>query len=87
MKLHPKKDRIIVRRDTADDKSKGGILLPESAKERPHIGTVLAAGADAGYEAGNRVLFTEYAGTQLTLPDYGDVEFMRGDDVLALVED
>jgi len=72
--LKPMADRIIVRRESADDKSAGGIVLPDSAKNKPQRGTVLAVGpgklkpdgtrATMQLKAGDRVLFTSWAGDE-----------------------
>jgi chaperonin GroES len=96
MKIKPIRDQIVVERDEAEAKSRGGILLPDGAKERPRRGTVLAVGPgrvlDNGQlcpvpvEKGDCVLFTSYAGSEVTV-DGETYLVMRGDDVLAVIEE
>lgn len=94
-KLRPLNDKILVKRVEAETKTKSGIVLPDSAKEKPKRGKVLAVGEgkrlDNGERAaidvkkGDEVLFTSYAGTEIKL-DGEDVLVMSVDDVLAVVE-
>jgi len=93
--IRPLGDRILVKRVEAEEKTKGGIVLPDSAKEKPKEGIVVAVGQgkllDSGerskiqLKADDRVLFTSYAGTEVKL---GGDEFliMGEDDVLAVIE-
>ena len=95
MALRPLHDRIIVERMTEDEKTAGGIIIPDSAKEKPQRGKVLAVGkgkiAEDGairpldLKAGDMVLFGKYAGTEVKI-DNNDRLIMREDDVLAVIE-
>jgi chaperonin GroES len=94
-KLRPLGDKILVKRVEAETKTKSGIVLPDSAKEKPKRGTVIAVGEgkrlDNGTRApmhlkkGDEVLFTSYAGTEIKL-DGDELMIMSEDDVLAVVE-
>ncbi len=95
MKIRPLQDRIIVKRVQEEEKTKGGIIIPDSAKEKPIEGKVIAAGNGKVLEdgkvrpldikAGDRVLFSKYAGTEIKL-DGDEVLIMREEDVLGVVE-
>jgi chaperonin GroES len=95
MKIRPLQDRIIVKRIQEEEKTKGGIIIPDSAKEKPIEGKVIAAGNGKVLEdgkvrpldikAGDRVLFSKYAGTELKL-DGDEVLIMREEDVLGVIE-
>jgi chaperonin GroES len=95
MTVLPLNDKIIVKRLEATDKTAGGILLPDSAKEKPKEGKVLSVGQgrrlDNGKRApfqvkeGDRVLFTSYAGTEIN-HDGQELLIMTEEDVLAIVE-
>ena len=94
MKVIPLNDKILVERLTADDKTSGGIILPDTAKEKPKQGKVLAVGEgkqlDTGkrsafqVKVGDRVLFTSYSGSEVNV-DGKDYLVMTEDDVLAVV--
>jgi chaperonin GroES len=94
MKVIPLNDKILVERLTADDKTSGGIILPDTAKEKPKQGKILAVGEGKLLENGNRaafqvkvndrVLFTSYAGSEVTV-DGKEYLVMTEDDVLAVV--
>jgi chaperonin GroES len=94
-KLRPLGDKILVKRVEAETKTKSGIVLPDSAKEKPKRGKVLAVGTgkrgDNGeivavdVKKGDEVLFTSYAGTEIKL-DGEELLLMSVDDVLAVVE-
>jgi len=94
-KLRPLNDKILVKRVEAETKTKSGIVLPDSAKEKPKRGKVLAVGegkrSDNGelspvdVKKGDEVLFTSYAGTEIKL-DGEELLLMSVDDVLAVVE-
>lgn len=96
MKVIPLNDKILVKRLEAEDKSKGGILLPDSAKEKPRQGKVLAIGEGKRLENGSRgamtlkvddkVLFTSWAGNEIKI-DGQDYLLMSEDDVLAILTD
>ena len=93
--LRPLHDRLIVKRLAEDDVSKGGIIIPDSAKEKPQRGEVIAVGkgkiAEDGtvrpldVKAGDTVLFGKYAGTEVKI-ETEDRLIMREDDVHAVVE-
>ena len=94
MPIVPLNDKIVVERLEADDKTAGGILLPDTAKEKPKQGKVLSVGEgrllDNGkraafqVKAGDKVLFTSYAGTEIT-HDGKELMVMTEDDVLAVM--
>lgn len=80
----PIKDRIIVKPITQSTKTAGGIMLPESALERPFSGTVLAAGPEAKQvQTGDTVIYNRYSGAQFNL-DGEDVFIMKEDEALAV---
>jgi len=94
-KIRPLHNRLIVRRVEEDEKTAGGIIIPDSAKEKPQQGNVVAAGPGKRDEAGerialevkegDRVLFSKYSGTEVTLE--GDEHLIISeDDVLAILE-
>ena len=93
-KVTPLADRILVQRIEAEEKTAGGIVLPDSAKEKPKEGEVVALGdgkvLDSGeraalqVKAGDRILFGSYAGTEVKI-DEEEYLIMKEDDVLAIV--
>jgi chaperonin GroES len=93
MKIRPLQDRILIQRIEEEEKTAGGIIIPDSAKEKPQEGRVIAVGKgkvlDNGQIAplevaeGDRVLFGKYAGTDVAL-DGEDYVILREDDVLAI---
>jgi len=95
MKLRPLGDRIVVRRNEAEGKTAGGIVLPDNAKDKPQRGKVLAVGAgkllkDGVRKAlqvkeGDNVLFTAWAGDEFKDREGGTLLLMREDDVLAIL--
>ncbi|MDR3211171.1 MAG: co-chaperone GroES [Planctomycetota bacterium] len=95
MAVKPLSDKILVKRLEAQEVTKGGIVLPDSAKEKPKEGKVIEVGpgkvTDDGTRSqlqlkkGNRILFTSYAGTEIKI-DGEDFLIMSEDDVLAVVE-
>ena len=95
MKLQPLHDRIVVKRSEEEEVSKGGIIIPETAKEKPIQGKVLAVGTgrvleDGGVvpldvKKGDTVLFSRYAGSEVKI-EGEELLIMREDDVLAVVE-
>ena len=95
MKVVPLNDKIVVERLEADEKTAGGIILPDTAKEKPKQGKVIAVGEgkalDNGKRAafqvkvGDRVLFTSYAGNEVSV-DGAEYLIMTEDDVLAVVD-
>ncbi len=94
MKFRPLHDRILVKRLDPETKSKGGIIIPDSAKEKPIEATVIAVGNgrtnDKGevrpleVKAGDRVLFGKYGGTEVKI-DGEELLILREDDVLAIL--
>ena len=95
MKLRPLQDRILVKRVAEEEKTKGGIIIPDTAKEKPAEGKVIAVGngklADDGkripleIKKGNRILFGKYSGTEVKI-DGEEQLIMREDDVLGIIE-
>ena len=95
MKVRPLHDRILVRRIEEEEKTKGGLIIPDTAKEKPQEGKVIAVGKGRVSEdgkllpldvhKGDRVLFTKYAGNEIEVG--GDEHLIiREDDVLAVLE-
>jgi len=94
-KLRPLGDRVVVERLESEAKTKGGIVLPDTAKEKPKEGKIIAVGdgrlnedgsrAKMQVKVGDRVLFTSYAGTEVTVDDK-ELVVMREEDILAVVE-
>ncbi|RMF08531.1 MAG: co-chaperone GroES [Candidatus Neomarinimicrobiota bacterium] len=92
MNIHPLSDRVVVEPAPAEEKSSGGIILPDTAQEKPQLGTVVAVGpgkvSDAGtliemtVKKGDKVLFGKYSGTEVTV-DGNDYLIMRESDILA----
>ena len=95
MKIRPLQDRIIVKRVEGEEKTKGGIIIPDSAKEKPQEGKIIAVGpgkvADDGktiamsVKEGDLVLFGRYAGTEIKI-DGEEHLIMREDDILGIIE-
>lgn len=95
MKIRPLQDRVIIRRLEEEQKTKGGIIIPDTAKEKPIEGEVIAVGkgkrAEDGklmpldVKAGDRVLFSKYAGTEVKI-DGVEHLIMREDDILGIIE-
>ena len=94
MKFRPLHDRVVVRRIDAEEKTKGGIIIPDTAKEKPQEGEIVAAGPGARDEsgkvvaldvkAGDRVLFGKYSGTDIKI-DGQEYLILREDEVLAIL--
>lgn len=95
MKIRPLQDRIIVRRIEEEEKSKGGIIIPDTAKEKPQEGKVVAVGKGKANDDGkiipldvkvnDRVLFGKYSGSEINI-DGEEHLIMREDDVLGVIE-
>lgn len=95
MKIRPLHDRVIVERIKEEEKTKGGIIIPDSAKEKPQEGKVIAVGAGKILENGNKValdvkvgdkiLFGKYAGTEIKI-EGEEFLMMREDDILGVIE-
>jgi len=94
MNVKPLADRIIVKAAEAEEMTKGGIILPDTAKEKPQQGEVVAVGpgkvSDSGnivkvtLKLGDKVLYGKYSGTEITVDDE-DVLIMRESDILAVL--
>ncbi|MQT11761.1 co-chaperone GroES [Segnochrobactrum spirostomi] len=95
MTFRPLHDRVVVRRIDAEEKTKGGIIIPDTAKEKPQEGEVVAVGPGARNEkgelvaldvkAGDRVLFGKWSGTEVKI-DGQDLLIMKESDILGIVE-
>jgi len=95
MKIRPLQDRIIVKRQEEEEKSKGGIIIPDSAREKPIEGKVVAVGSGKILEngkkqpldikVGDRVLFGKYAGTEVKIEGEEHL-ILREDDILGIIE-
>lgn len=95
MKIRPLQDRVIVKRIEEEAKTKGGIIIPDTAKEKPMEGLVVSVGkgktADDGklikpdVKAGDRILFGKYSGTEVKI-DGEELLIMREDDILGILE-
>ena len=96
MKIQPLGDRIVVKALEAESKTKGGILLPDTAKEKPQQGEVIAVGKgkvlDSGavqaleVKVGDKVLYGKYSGNEITTKDGEELLIMREEDVLAIIK-
>ena len=95
MKFRPLHDRVVVRRLEGEEKSKGGIIIPDTAKEKPQEGEVIAVGPGARDEAGkllpldvkagDRILFGKWSGTEVRL-DGDDLLIMKESDIMGILE-
>ena len=95
MAFRPLHDRVLVRRIEAEEKTKGGIIIPDTAKEKPQEGEIVAAGSGARAEngqvtpldvkAGDRVLFGKWSGTEIKV-DGEDLLIMKESDILGIIE-
>jgi len=95
MKIRPLNDRILVKRLEEEEKTKGGIIIPDTAKEKPAEGEVVAVGPgrlndkgdriEPAVKVGDRVLFSKYGGTDVKL-EGEDYLILREDDILGVVE-
>jgi chaperonin GroES len=95
MNVRPLQDRILVRRVEEQEKTRGGLIIPDSAKERPLAGNVIAVGAGKredgkvtplDVKAGDRVLFGKYSGTEIKVEGVDHV-ILREDEILGVVEE
>jgi chaperonin GroES len=94
MKFRPLHDRVVIRRVTAEMKSAGGIIIPDTAQEKPMEGEVIAVGAGARNEqgqivaldvkAGDRILFGKWSGTEVKI-DGEDLLVMKESDIMGVV--
>jgi chaperonin GroES len=95
MQFRPLHDRVVIRRIEGEEKTKGGIIIPDTAKEKPQEGEVIAVGPGARDEsgklipldlkAGNRVLFGKWSGTEVRI-DGEDLLIMKESDIMGVVE-
>jgi chaperonin GroES len=95
MKFRPLHDRVVVRRVDAEEKTSGGIIIPDTAKEKPMEGEVVAVGPGARDEAGklipldvqagNRILFGKWSGTEVKL-DGEELLIMKESDIMGIIE-
>jgi chaperonin GroES len=95
MKIRPLQDRLIIKRVAEENKTKGGIIIPDTAKEKPLEGKVVAVGNGKVQEdgkirpldikAGDRILFSKYAGTEIKI-EGEDHLILREEDVLGVIE-
>jgi chaperonin GroES len=95
MKFRPLHDRVVIRRIEGEEKTKGGIIIPDNAKEKPQEGEVIAAGPGARDEngkvvpldlkAGDRVLFGKWSGTEVKV-DGEDLLIMKESDIMGVIE-
>ncbi|MCX8116896.1 MAG: co-chaperone GroES [Desulfobacterota bacterium] len=96
MKIRPLQDRVIVKRLEEEEKTKGGIIIPDTAKEKPQEGKVIAVGKGKVTEdgkvipldvkVGDRILFGKYAGTEVKIEGEEHL-IMREDDILGIIEE
>jgi chaperonin GroES len=96
MKIIPLQDRVLVKRLEEEEKTKGGIIIPDTAKEKPIEGKVIAVGKGRVKEdgaviplevkAGDKVLFNKYAGTEIKIEGEEHL-MMREDDILGILKD
>src|ERR671910_1863136 len=95
MKFRPLHDRVVVRRIDAEEKTKGGIIIPDTAKEKPQEGEIIAAGPGARDEkgviqpldvkAGDRVLFGKWSGSEVKIDDE-ELLIMKESDIMGVLE-
>jgi chaperonin GroES len=95
MNFKPLHDRVLVRRVEQEEKSKGGIIIPDTAKEKPQEGEIIAAGSGArkddgaivplDVKAGDRVLFGKWSGTEVKIDDE-DLLIMKESDLLGIIQ-
>ncbi len=95
MKFRPLHDRVVVRRLDAEEKTTGGIIIPDTAKEKPMEGEVIAAGPGARNEqgqivaldvkAGDRILFSKWSGTEVKI-DGEELLIMKETDIMGVIE-
>ena len=94
MKLKPLSDRVVVKPDEAEEKTASGIILPDTAKEKPQLGKVIAVGKGKISDSGNtikmdvkvndKVLYGKYSGTEITF-EGNELLIMRESDILAIL--
>ena len=95
MALRPLNDRVLVKRVEEDEKTAGGIIIPDTAKEKPQKGEVVAVGQGKMFDdgtrremevaAGDKILFSKYAGNEISI-DGDELMILREDEILAIIE-
>ncbi len=89
MKIKPLDKRVVIEMSQAEEKTVGGIILPDSAKEKPQTGKIVAVGSDADLQklvkVGDEILYSKYGGTEVKL-DGKEFMILSQDDILAVVE-
>ncbi len=95
MKFRPLRDRVVVKRITAEEKTSGGIIIPDTAKEKPMEGEIIAAGPGAPNEqgqlvaldvkAGDRILFGKWSGTEVKI-EGEELLIMKETDIMGIIE-
>ena len=94
IKVRPLHDRVIVKRIEEEEKSKGGIIIPDTAKEKPQEGRIISTGPGRiedgkiiplDVKAGDRIMFSKFAGTEINLNGQEHL-IMREDDILGVIE-
>ncbi|OGX26753.1 MAG: co-chaperone GroES [Omnitrophica WOR_2 bacterium RIFCSPHIGHO2_02_FULL_45_21] len=96
MNMQPLGDRVIIKPLEAENKTKGGIVIPDTAKEKPQEGKVVAVGkgkvSESGQlqalevKAGDRVLYGKYSGSEITTKEGEELLIMKEDDILAIIK-
>ncbi|MDD5594967.1 MAG: co-chaperone GroES [Candidatus Omnitrophica bacterium] len=96
MKVQPLGDRVVIKPLEAENKTKGGILLPDTAKEKPQEGEVIAVGKGKVLESGtvkamevkvgDKVLYGKYSGNEITTKEGDELLIMREEDILAIIK-
>jgi len=96
MSIQPLADRILIKSLEAEEKTKGGIVLPDTAKEKPQEGKVIAVGkgtlldngnyASTEVKKGDKVLYGKYSGTEVTTKEGEEYLIMREEDILAIIK-
>ncbi|MEW6008367.1 MAG: co-chaperone GroES [Candidatus Omnitrophota bacterium] len=96
MDIQPLGDRVVIKSLEAENKTKGGIVLPDTAKEKPQEGKVIAVGkgkildngtvAKLEVKVGDKVLYGKYAGNEITTKDGEEYIIMREEDILAIIK-
>jgi len=96
VEIRPLADRIVVKPLEAEEKTKGGIVLPDTAKEKPHEGKVIAVGKGKVLDSGNihplevkvgdRILYGKYSGNEITTKEGDELLIMREEDILAIIK-
>ena len=90
LRIQPLDDRVLVEFVAEEEKTSGGIIIPDTAKEKPRMGTVVAVGTDEELQEhvkpGNKILFAKYGGEELTF-DGVDYKIVQRSDILAILKD